>query len=364
MPVKDLHSKAFDNSTFFKLDLFKEYFESWLPVFIYSNYYNEISIYDFFAGTGKDTNGQSGSPLLILEILKKYESHILAKSQKINLFFNEYNKSKFIKLRVNIESYLNTLDKVKSQIHVNLYNKDFKALFKELYPQFGICPNYMIFDQNGVKQITKDIFQEICNVSKTDFIFYISSSYFKRFSNQFKLLFPDLDISLVKKTHISNIHRIILDMYKKMLPSNSQVKLYPFSIKKNNNFFGVIFGAAHPLAIDKFLKIAWNKNNINGEANFDIDNDLEAIQCLPGFEQKTKIDDFKDQLRDYILSLDTITNKQIYDFTIESGHIPEHCKSILNKLKRDKKINFSRSAKVNYENCYKNKNIIILRNNK
>lgn len=65
-------------------------------------------------------------------------------------------------------------------------------------------------------------------------------------------------------------------MLRDLLPKDSKTKLYHFSIKKNRNIFGLVFGATHLFAVEKFLKVAWNENKTNGEANFDIDRDLDT----------------------------------------------------------------------------------------
>lgn len=54
--------------------------------------------------------------------------------------------------------------------------------------------------------------------------------------------------------------------------------LYPFTLKKGTNIYGIIFGASHPRAVDKFLKIVWDKDQVSGEANFDIHDDIEKTE--------------------------------------------------------------------------------------
>ena len=81
-----------------------------------------------------------------------------------------------------------------------------------------------------------------------------------------------------KKAPYQFIHRSIITELRKKLPKNTKLKLYPFSIKKGANIHGIIFGASHPRAVDKFLYISWKRNEVNGEANFDIDGDTQKNQ--------------------------------------------------------------------------------------
>lgn len=65
MAAKNLFDEPFDDGTIDKLEIFEEYFKEWLPVFLVRKkiIWNEIQIFDFFAGEGTDINGVFGSPL-------------------------------------------------------------------------------------------------------------------------------------------------------------------------------------------------------------------------------------------------------------------------------------------------------------
>ena len=59
--------------------------------------FNDIYIFDFFAGPGKDSNDQRGSPLIIIDELKKYLEHSIspvAPNVAIKLIFNDADQDK------------------------------------------------------------------------------------------------------------------------------------------------------------------------------------------------------------------------------------------------------------------------------
>ena len=96
---------------------------------------------------------------------------------------------------------------------------------------------------------------------------------------------------------------------------------------------------------------------MNGQANFDIDYDTQKKQT-DLFEKKlTKIEKFQDDLESLILSKN-ITNCDVYNYTLENGHIPKHAIPIVKKLKNDHKITYKGQPRINYDNCYKECNII------
>src|ERR1043166_6820675 len=122
---KDLFRKPFDEGTIDKLEIFEDYFKEWLPVFIARQeiIWNEIQIFDLFAGEGTDVNGVFGSPMRILSILNENKKLILKSKVKIHVIVNEYEKEKYDLLVQNLESIVD-----KSLYTLKHYNDDFKHL--------------------------------------------------------------------------------------------------------------------------------------------------------------------------------------------------------------------------------------------
>ena len=89
--AKNINKSLFDEASKLKLEIFGESFEEWLPVFIYDKYTTQVSIFDFFAGSGTDIENNLGSPLILLDKAKgekrKYCSNTNRKP--IKFYFNE-----------------------------------------------------------------------------------------------------------------------------------------------------------------------------------------------------------------------------------------------------------------------------------
>lgn len=364
MPYKDLHAKPFDETTQTKLSIFKEYAKLWLPTFVMSGN-KKIFIVDFFAGTGRDITGKEGSPLGILEAVKLQKNNILNKQNKIFICFNEYDKNKFELLKSNCEKYIATENLSvlcdNDLLDIIYKNEDFETLFPEMLDMINDLPSLVYLDQNGIKYLNDDYFMPLVNSRQTDFLYFVSSSYIKRFkrTEQFKnsLSFDLAEVGDVYKY----VHQQVIEKLREKIPIGSKTRLYPFTLKKENNYYGIIFGASHPRAVDKFLAVAWSENKINGSANFDIDDDESKVLQEDLFEGKqlTKIEKFQYSLEKEILNKHLRTNKDVYDYTLEHGHIPAHSREVLNRLKKDKKIKkFERSLLIGYEYVYKNNNII------
>jgi three-Cys-motif partner protein len=363
MTAKDLHKQPFSEETITKLDIFEKYLESWLPVAIQSPFIAEVNICDFFAGIGRDIKGTDGSPMRIIKTIKKFEDHILKENLKIHLLFNELNATKYQQLRDCIEKEQEIITDLESNLSIEILNEDFKELFASKKPSLGNHFNLFFLDQSGIKQVTEDVFLDLTKFRKTDFMFFVSSSAFKRFASDtsFRKYFPDIDHQEVSTTRQAEIHRWILQHYKSKIPIESQLKLYPFTIKKWRNIYGLIFGSNHPLGVEKFLKIAWETNELNGEANFDIDEDWKTSQMVFSFDNRklSKIEKFQLDLEEFILSKNEVSNKEVYDFILENGHIINHALPVIKKLAN--KISYTGHHNISYNKCYKMQEIKIFK---
>ncbi len=362
MAHKDLHEEPFDEGTIVKLEIFEDYAQAWIPTFVMQGI-PTICIFDLFAGTGYDKNGVAGSPIRILEKIREQIGNIYKNKVRIKFYVNEYEPDKKIQNKFDLlkNACLNYLEKnknVDNVVEMKYYNEDFEILFPKLVPEIKQFPSLVYLDQNGIKFLSDKYLLELEKTTRTDFIYFVSSSYFKWLGNteEFKK-HVDLNIEELKNNPYKFIHRNVIQQLKKRLPSNSNLKLYPFSIKKGANIFGIVFGAKHPLAVDKFLNIAWARSPINGDANFDIDSDSEKNQ-LDMFSGKrlTKIEKFKENLKIKVLSKEIQNNFDALEFTHDEGHIGKHAYDCLKQMKKNKEADYEGlSPLITYDNVFKNK---------
>ncbi len=272
---------------------------------------------------------------------------------------NEIDKIKFNSLKSAVVLQTANNQFFQKCTNIQYFQEDFKELFNRYSPSLQDNANLIFLDQNGIKHIKNDVMQTLASFSKTDFMFFISSSFFNRFP--FEDHFPHLQNSL-DRTKPSNIHREILKYYKTILPKGNSTKLYPFSIKKKGNIYGLIFGSKHCLGVEKFLQIAWKKNAINGEANFDIDEEIKNRQMHFLEPQKlSKLKKFERDLREFILSKEKISNKEILSFTLENGFEPKQASDILRKMKKERIIDHFSYPYIGCKQVYSHENIVHFR---
>ncbi len=233
MSGKNLFDKPFDDGTLVKLTIYKEYLKEWLPVFVSkpNSIWKTVQIFDFFAGMGKDKNGIAGSPLIAIEIINTLKMLAFQNGVKVILHLNELKKESYEALVKNVEGLVDGLE-------LKIYNIEFKELFERYYESMKTSANFLFLDQSGIKEITKEVFIKITSLKQTDFLFFISSSFFKRFSDtsEFKKYFP-FDKQEVQNTDYYHIHRKVLNHYKSLIDASKQYFLAPFSIAQKLKIF-------------------------------------------------------------------------------------------------------------------------------
>ncbi len=366
MSSKNIHKEPFDKGTISKLEIFEDYAQAWIPTFVMQSHVKEIHIFDFFAGPGFDAANIPGSPIRILRKINQHLGHILASKTKIVLHLNEYEplkkkQRKFDLLKENCQHFLDNNPKFKYFLSINYHNESADALFFRLLPIIDKYPSLVYLDQNGVKFISQDYITRLEKLKTLDFLYFVSSSFFKRYgtTEEFRKVL-EIDICELEKEEYRNIHRLVLNKIKTRLPQKTDLKLFPFSIKKNANIYGIVFGAKSYAAVDKFLSIAWKRNHLNGEANFDIDEDsIKKQNSLFDGKSMTKIEKFQIDLEKKLREKKMNTNKAVLLYTYENGHIPKHAVEVLKKLKKEGKLHYeSKSPYLTYENVFRRNKII------
>ncbi len=338
-------------------EFFEDYAQAWIPTFVMHRA-GTICIFDFFAGTGYDKNGVAGSPIRILKKIKEQIVPIRDNSVEVRLILNELNSSKFALLKQACESFLKKNTDVKQTVQIKYFNEDFEVVFPKLLEEIKKFPSLVFLDQNGIKYLTEEYLAVLESTDQTDFLYFVPSSYILRFGNtpEFKQHL-DIDIDEAKKSPYTLIHRSLLKQLRRKLPTATDLKLYPFSLKKGSNIYGIIFGAKLPLAVDKFLSIAWKRNETNGEANFDIYNDDLRIQkSLFGDDQLSKIESFEADVKEKILKKEITNNFELFDYALKKGHVGKHASKVVREMKKSGEVKYEgTSPLVTYDNVYRKK---------
>jgi len=335
MAREKFHDKPYDDGTLTKLRIFELYVQEWIPVFLSQPDppFSELHVFDFFSGPGQDVSGNPGSPQRILHQFRTYLEQGLAGWNRVKKFvhFYDLDRAKIETLRQTVASK----DLEVSGITLEIAPLEFSAALKQ-------CSNILrnpraakllIIDQFGVDAVSDQIFRQLLSFPTTDFIFFLASSTLHRFRNH-----PAIKQKISNPEDSYHVNRAAFDYYKALIPAEMDYFLGHFCIRKRSNLYGLIFGSAHPLGIHKFLKVAWQNDQIAGEANFDVDREnIANNEMLLAFDElkPKKIQSFEFSLEEALREHRLRDEADLLRFCIERGMTGQHAAPIIAKLKKE-----------------------------
>lgn len=354
MAKKDINKAEFTEETKLKLDIFRQCFREWYPVFVHNPYISHIFVYDMFAGSGKDTAMTPGSPIILFQEArgdKRQHCKSLLKRNKVYVTFgfNELDSEKRKELESNITSELLSCQaqcvETKCPFENAFYygSQDFSSLINNRRLN-QILSNaqyakFILLDQYGFKQINDDVFLKLVNSPTTDFIFFIASSFIKRFKDlpAVTAYFKKNTISF-DETRPKECHKVITDYFRSLIPANKKYYLHSFTIQKGSNYYGLIFGSAHSLGMEKFVKVCWKEDRQAGESNCNLYNDFEPGTLFYDPQitnKKTRI--FK-EIKDKILDSTINDNITGLDYALEHGCEPKLFVEVMDTLIKEDRV--------------------------
>jgi len=331
--------RPFDDATMLKLEIFRHYIREWLPVFLTrrtsgSFLPTSVNMYDFFAGPGRDAAGNPGSPLIIVYELKQYCANQGDRKSEtpVRVLFNDKDRNAISELKKTVQESRCE----KSCCHIEFTSQPFAESLSSTLPAMRAkaSAHLVIMDQFGIKEVTPAIIQTLARCQSTDLLFFISTSYIRRFietpeiGKHFNLAKGEL-----KDTEFNVIHRHLCDYFRSALGGET-FYLAPFSIKKGSNIYGVIFGSRHLFGLEKFLKVCWALDPKTGEANYNIDQEqIWTGQLSFNEEENTfkKIDLFKQELKKFV-SEKKPNNIGLNEFCLLNGFSPSKAGEVLTEL--------------------------------
>lgn len=334
MSRDEFHDKPYDEGTLTKLRIFELYVQEWVPVFLSKPEprFAEMHVFDFFSGPGRDANGVAGSPLRILEVLRKYHRKGLSGWDRVDkmVHFFDLNPNK-------VESLENLISA--EQVGVPGIGLDVQVLaFADaLERNRAILENpraakLLIIDQFGVDAVSDEVFSRLLEFPRTDFVFFLSTSTLHRFRDH-----PAIKQKIANPADSYHVHRAAFDYFKELIPAGDEAFLGQFSILKRSNIYGLIFGSRHPLGIHKFLQVAWATDGIAGEANFDVDREnVGKGEMLLGFDimKPKKVQEFEEALEAAFRERRFASEADVIRFCIEAGMTGQHAEAVMAQLKK------------------------------
>jgi hypothetical protein len=140
---------------------------------------------------------------------------------------------------------------------------------------------------------------------------------------------------------------MLADVYRGWAPDGLYVG--HFSIRKDSNIYGLIFGSHHWLGMQKFLEIAWRLDAACGEADYEMEASVEqGVMDLfdsgkPSFKRR-KVETFQDELRNAILARTLRSDAAVFLHCLMNGFLPRFAKPVYDVLRENGTLKNHRST--------------------
>ena len=339
-----------------KLNFYRNYLVRYLAILLNDIHTKQINIYDVFCGIGIYSDGNQGSPIIAMEIIKE----LLQKypSTSITLTINDKDKTKvdFVKKYIN-ENY-------KDVCSVMTYNLDAVEMLKGVNEKIretkkGI-KNLVFIDPYGYKEIYKNDILNIMNSKNSEIILFLPIAQMYRFS--------DVAISDEANNSYKHLRRFIQEFFdenhplhnekvnhqleyveyiKDAVSFNDDFYSASYSIQRDSkNYYALFFITNHIYGLDRIVETKWKLDNNCGDGFKQEQN----INLFTDIFEKEKKENCLDKLEIYLKQYlkDSRTNNEIYEFTLKMGYMPKQTNEILKVLKNNNILKFSKEKKNNY----------------
>ncbi len=348
-----------------KLELYRLYLQRYLSILLVTTAFNNIDIYDIFAGCGISDNDEEGSAIIAAKFIKQAIETKNKNNKTINLKLNEYKEKNCIQLREHLKDF----------DFASVSCEDANVFINKWQPSFN-THNLFFIDPYGYTQIGTKNLETLFKTRNCDFLIFIPLSHIYRF---LKLA----DSSEVDKKYYEPIAKFLegLGIDKSTVetvdcPEDfaatityafrniSQSKYVYYQLLENenkNNKYALFFVSHHILGAEKFLEAQKEVRKSQSEKEYKdtlFQDDNTFILNL--IKNTSSVLDFID----YQCSYDNVV---LYELGIKHGFLPSELIKQLKDLEKIGKIKVATIAGEQrnrggfYINSkhYKNKNRII-----
>ncbi|MCB0543575.1 MAG: three-Cys-motif partner protein TcmP [Saprospiraceae bacterium] len=338
-----------------KLEMYHGYLEKYLNILVAFQGFNQINLFDVFCGSGIYDDGKAGSPILAFKAIMQNREWCKTHGKSpttINLSINDVEKVKV----ENIKAYLEFQPKPTNCniLYENLAAQEYLAkVQRQVELQSKTSRSLIFIDPYGYKDIKADLLDALLNNERTEVILFLPVSFIYRFAgvaqgdekiSQYEHL-REFISSFFPHDHPIRRNEVrspieFIDNLKEALAFKEKYHSASYFIQRDKgNYFALFFMTSNLLGLEKFLKTKWELDpvkglgykmpNKRGPGLFDTQFEVE--------DRDERIQSFANELEKYMIEK-VRSDKEIYEFTLYKGFLPEHLTSIFKQWQNQDKL--------------------------
>lgn len=343
------HSKA-------KLDFYKNYLIKYLMILLSDPYTDEINIYDVFCGIGIYEDGNHGSPIIAIKIIKDLLQKFPQKN--VNLFINDIDKYKVDFVSKHID------DNYKNICKLNSYNLDATEMLKivnqSIYKSKKETKNLVFIDPYGYKEIYKNDILKIMDSNKSEIIIFLPIAQMYRFSNaaltdeennsyrHLRRFIKDF-FDVTHPIHDENLDNQFqyIEYIKEAFSFDDKYYSASYRIQRDNkNYYSLFFITSHLYGLDRIIETKWKLDSNCGEGFKKLKEEHLFSNIFEETDKENCLEKLESSLKEYLVEYRT--NNEIYKFSLKIGFLPKQVSEVLKNLKDRNVLIFDDENKNNY----------------
>jgi three-Cys-motif partner protein len=356
MPPKETIWAA-EEHTFAKHRLLRRYLDAWLPIMARHN--RRLVLVDGFAGPGRYSGGQPGSPLVMLDA---YLGH--AYSTKLPYLATVGLTYIFIEQDADRINHLEgELARIARPANVNVYpiqgsfDEEMPKLLDGIPTDKGLVPTFAFIDPFGYTEHDLQLSSRILGFPRCEVLIYMPFPFIARFVDE-----PAIAAALTKlygdeswraaqgKATLPERIRALHDAFVAALHKSAKY-VRSFEIVGNGGSTGyhLFFATGHPLGLEKMKEAMWKVDPVGG-ATFA---DSTQTGQLVLFEEQPDLSSLAHDLRGHFGGRE-FAIEQAELFTLEeTAFCPSlHLKQVLREIEKADGLSARHPAKARKRNTY------------
>jgi len=336
------HSKA-------KVELYTNYLSTYLNILSRTRFVDKIHIFDLMCGEGIYADGSKGSPIIAMEKIKTHYFSNNESCPDINVWFNDFDRSRIDKEKFKIERVEDICSKIfkPKNVNVEYTRKDYSEISVkviEIIKSFNKNERLLLFiDPYGYKEIKLDQIKNYLLGGKTELILFLPISFMSRVANKSlsedlfpggeplrEFLFPlfksDKNITAFTKPYP------FINQLKELLRKyliNESIFVDTYTIQRDEqNVYCLFFFTPNALGFEKMLYTKWTMDEEQGKG-FRLNSEQNSLFS------EVDISEYPDKLKKFIEADKIKTNSDLYLFGLQNGFLPKHTNQVLKKWQNE-----------------------------
>jgi three-Cys-motif partner protein len=203
-----------------KHEILSKYLDGWVRILGKSH---DLNIFDCFAGRGRFSEGEEGSPLVIIKTIAGIREK-MGRPKEASCIFIEINDSNFQNLQVEIDKEIkNPSQRYDGWLNVEFFNDEFANVASRIIEEYSerLAPSFFFIDPFGFSGVPFEVIKDILSIKRTE----VFMTFMVRDVNRF-FESSTHRISIEELCGMDNVQAILQNQYPNLPREQALLKLY------------------------------------------------------------------------------------------------------------------------------------------